>query len=741
MYKRIVLTLIGMACLAGGTLRAQTAGTDTNERTPIYDVKVIARNYGDSIVLRWAPSNAAVWIMGNIYGWNVKRELTSEEYVQSGRGSAVIDLADSAQQINGNDTFSLSILLNAKPIVPLTLEEMQQRYDSTNLYVGVAAQALYGPAAMNVTEENSEFYNYIFRKDQEQTQRQFLAYLAAEGHADVADALGLRFVDRNVKKNTTYLYTIQSLIPKRDLEVPEVMLLVPGDPFVRTEEFLVNEVGVRQLDGYTAAVYWPRNKLSGYFIERSEDKGKTWKKLNEIPTFARDPDKEAEAVFGEEVAALMAGNVVWFDSLGLDRSYRYRVSGFDAFGDYAPAKESEDFEMEDMIPPTVPILLFVQPTDNKTCNLQWIKDTVEEDLKGYVITFSDEPDGTWSRITDLLPPKTNQWVDEHAGERGRGYYRVFAQDQAGNISYSLSMCNNIEDEVPPAPPTGLDGLADSNGIVYLQWEKNPEKDVFGYRVYFANQEDHDFVELTEGVMEETCHCFDTLELHTLSRFRYYYVVAEDNSHNLSRPSDTIAVPVPDIVPPGVALLIDHTEEEESVTIHWLKSTSDDVASYHIYRKMKNQQQWRRLLVLDPDSLLGDTITFTDHPLPSRNAWQYCIEVFDDSRLTSGKSGEVTVHVYGSPTVKVEIRLTAESKKGSVKLEWNYDYRSEEEHYGVIYRAVNNGEYEAVGSFGRGERTFTDTGLKPGDKATYFIRLMLGHGRTSTPSNTVAVTGK
>ncbi|GEM_PF-1947505 len=737
---------LGVLLLWGGNASAQEplSATDTAEKAPLYEVKVIARNYGDSIVLRWAPTNAAVWIMGNIFGWDVSRELTSKEYEgkYGDRPDETILQSDSALQTeNGGRGTELSQRLNAKPIVPLTLEEMQKRYDSTNLYVGVAAQALYGPAAMEVTEQNSELTNYLFRKNQEQTQRQFLAYIAAEGHPEVADALGLRFVDRNIQKNTTYVYTLSSLIPAKELEVPDVMVMVPAEPFVRTDEFKVIEVGVKQADGYTAVVYWPRNKLSGYFIERSEDGGKSWKKINDIPIFAQDPDRETEEVFGRELAELMAGNVVYRDSLQLKKSYRYRVSGFDAFGDYAPAKESEPFEMVDLIPPGTPVLIYALPTDNKICTLQWGKDTLEPDFKGYVVTFCDEPDGVWSRITDILPPKTTQWVDEQAGERGRGYYRVFAIDEAGNISYSLALINNIEDVVPPMPPTGLDGMADSNGIVFLQWERNPEKDVLGYRVYFANQDDHDFVELTGGILEDSLCCFDTLDLHTLSPFRYYYVVAEDNSHNLSEPSDTVAIPVPDIVPPGVALLIDHTEENEFVTIHWLKSTSSDVASYHIYRKMKNQQQWRLIQVLYPDSLKGDTITFTDSPVPSRTAYQYCIEVFDQSRLTSGKTGEVTVHVYGSPTVKVDITLTSEVKKGGVNLKWNYDYRSEYDHYGVIYRNLNNGGFEAVGSFQRGETDFTDSSLQPGDKAEYYVQLVLGKGRRSTPSNTVKVTGR
>ena len=57
---------LGVLLLWGGNASAQEplSATDTAEKAPLYEVKVIARNYGDSIVLRWAPTNAAVWIMG-----------------------------------------------------------------------------------------------------------------------------------------------------------------------------------------------------------------------------------------------------------------------------------------------------------------------------------------------------------------------------------------------------------------------------------------------------------------------------------------------------------------------------------------------------------------------------------------------------------------------------------------------------------------------------------------------------
>ena len=68
-----------LACLTTGLqLSAQDTPTATEPDTlssisgeynqPMYDFTVVARSYGDSVVLRWAPQNAGVWLSANYYG-------------------------------------------------------------------------------------------------------------------------------------------------------------------------------------------------------------------------------------------------------------------------------------------------------------------------------------------------------------------------------------------------------------------------------------------------------------------------------------------------------------------------------------------------------------------------------------------------------------------------------------------------------------------------------------------------
>lgn len=725
----IQLFLIGLCLCAIMPLSAQvdnseamvTEETGDGPSQALYHYVVVARSYGDSIVLRWAPQNAGVWRLASHYGWNISRFKTEEE-----------------SAANPADTSFLK-LLTPQPIKALTLEEMKARYDTTHVYVGVAAQALYGKSYYN-PKESEGMENYIFRREQEQTQRQAMAYLAAEGHIDAADALGLRFVDRDVKKGEIYTYSIECLIPEHLADMPIQTIDVVNEPFERSDEELVPEIHFYQNTPFTVFVHWGKNKLSGYFVERSEDGGAHWTALNKAPIYGYDPDKETYEVFGEEIGRLLEGNVGTLDSLKLNKKYLYRVRAFDGFGDYTPWRKSAPFEMVDFIPPTVPVLQYIFPKDNKECPLEWTMDKQDDDLKGFVVTFSDDPSGPWHEVSDLLSPSTRKWTDQRAHDRGRGYYRIFAVDKSGNVSFSLSQINNIEDDVAPSAPTGIAGIVDTAGVVYLRWKTNPEKDILGYRVYFANQLDHDFIQKTSRREEET-HFWDTLSLHTLSKFIYYYVVAEDNSHNMSAPSDTLAIPVPDIVPPGVAVLMDYTQTDESVTFTWRQSTSNDVVAYVVYRKLENEKQWKAIRVISPAELVpGKNFLFTDYPEPSATNYQYCIEVFDNGRLSSGKTGQTTVRFRGAAVVEIPLTLKASlnKEKTCAELKFTYEYNSKKDYYGVIYKSVNGAPAYACASFHRGETSYTDCSLKAGDKVTYTIQMFLGTGKRSQVSKEATV---
>jgi hypothetical protein len=696
-------------------------------------VRLLVRTYGDSIVLRWATEDAGIWLTAKDYGWMIYRSASYDP-----EGVSSVD--------KYGDTIPYRAIKGG-PLKPLSLDEMMQRFDSTDFYAGVAAQALYGQFQYNVNEQgsraNADFLTLAAKQYQEQTQRHFMAMLAAECSPKVAEALALRFVDRSVVPGEYYEYMLQAMIPPQfaDIEDPEVVVL--NVPYQRQEDEMLPEINITQLDQYRVAVRWEKNKLSGYYIDRRSGSDSSWTCLNpDAPVWPMLPDSATRAVYGDSIAEWMEHEVLFFDSLQLGTSYTYRVRAFDAFGDKVDPRETESFSLVDFVAPAPPYVGEVIPIDNRICPIKWVQPGPTGDIAGYMVMFSTTLEGPWINVSGLLPKDATSYTDSNAYSRGRGYYRVFVADTAGNVNFSGSMINNIEDITPPASPKGLNAIADdTTGLVLLWWNRNTDADLQAYKVYFANQRDHEFIELTPGYIQDTFF-FDSVDISMLARACFYYVIAVDNNHNYSRPSDTLRVLLPDVLPPGVCVLEKVTQDVDTITITWRASVSEDVAAYYVYRKPRPAVNWECIAKITPDKVdKKGLIYFGDRPEGSIHPYSYCIEVRDSASNSSGMAGFAVAQVDPDREVKASIQLKASYKKGDVILTWKHDYDGRKDYYGVVYRKDNDGSFRDIGTFSRKENTFVDRDAPASSRCTYYIQFKLGRGRYTSPSNNVTVKTK
>ena len=67
----------------------------------------------------------------------------------------------------------------------------------------------------------------------------------------------------------------------------------------------------------------------------------------------------------------------------------------------------------------------------------------------------------------------------------RFYYKVAAISVDNDTVYSFHSYFFTLDQEPPSIPTGLKGTIDEKGIVSLEWNKNPDNDIRGYRVFLG----------------------------------------------------------------------------------------------------------------------------------------------------------------------------------------------------------------------------------------------------------------
>lgn len=747
--KKILLA-ITLLTAAAIPLRAQqpavTAPDSASADTVVWPsqavpIRLTARSYGDSIVIRWAVDNAGVWMAANQYGWDLYR--SSDDPADNSFFLDTVGIPDSLRSPQ-TDTVWMRHITAGGPLHPLTLDEMMARFTAENLYAGAAAQALYGTVRYDINRDEAlsttDFMGLAFHQYQEQTQRQFLAYLAAECDPQVASALALRYVDRDVKRGRLYEYNIESLVPQSLADVTGTSILVECKPFVRQPDEDMPELRITQLDASRAALRWQRNRLSGYFVERKCGKG-PWVRMNtKAPVWPMNPDKGTRAVYGDSIASWMESEVVFIDSLYIDSVYTYRVQAFDAFGDRTEWRSSEPFQMIDLVPPATPMVEPVVTERNSRCLVTWKVPYKDDDLVGYYIAFSATSGGPWKTISPMLKPESRYYIDSIADIHGRGFYRVFAVDTAGNVAYSSAVLNMIEDVTPPATPRGLRGIvSDSSGVLYLQWNANTDLDLLAYKVYYANQRDHEFIERSLGYIGDTFFV-DSINISTLTSEVFYYVVAVDRNHNYSVPSDTLRLRLPDFIAPGICLLDKMVQDADSVTLRWLASASDDVERYCIYRKLRTAPQWM-LVRMIPAADVDGTIVFVDSPEANNVPYTYAVEAIDSARNSSGYGGQAVVLFAPSNRFDADIDLTAKAdkKKGTVVLSWEIAYGGRKDYYGVVYRSADGGlTFDDVATFSRGETSWTDTKVGEGGTFLYYVELrLLGGGGVSNPSRTVS----
>ena len=145
-------------------------------------IHLLARSYGDSIVLRWAPEDYVSWQYLNAVGVNVIRY-------------TVPDLKRERKQLPQKDTLAFRLK-------PATLQQWQKLYPTTDSVAMIAAGALYSEGGF--TQEQSRHgvgeMGALLDVHDDQQFRFGMAVLASECRPDVAERLAMRLVDRNVKK-------------------------------------------------------------------------------------------------------------------------------------------------------------------------------------------------------------------------------------------------------------------------------------------------------------------------------------------------------------------------------------------------------------------------------------------------------------------------------------------------------------------------------------------------------------
>ncbi|MEL6533867.1 MAG: hypothetical protein AAFQ98_00580 [Bacteroidota bacterium] len=649
--KRAILLFIGLIGVTSTTVAQNVTSQG---------IQVLARPDEQVIRLRWAPTSAVDWELLNRYGYYIDRFTL----IRDG------ELLPEPTQLR----------LANEPIRPQPLANWEGLADA-NDYAAVAAQAIYGET-FELTEDYSSDIVQVIQKSRELEQRFSFALFAADQSFEVAMMSGLGFIDHTARADEKYLYRVYAALPEQLEPIDTGSVLVGRVDY----KPLPAVYDVQALFGDRAVmVSWERQNFDGvynsFLLEKSSDGGKTYQSVTDQPLINTTEGQQYQSRRAYKLDSLAENDV----------TYYYRVRGITAFGEVSPPSDSvfgQGF-LELSIPPQ----LTQWDTDDNTVDLAWEFPSANElPIAGFLVERSPSNSGPFVTIA-TLDDSQRSWQDPQP--LATNYYRVTAYRESTQRS-SFPVLVQLSDSIPPMTPMGITGTIDSAGLVSLRWAANEEPDFLGYRVFRSNFQSAEFVQMTEEPLTDNSWV-DTINLNSLTENIYYALVAVDQRYNESILSESLTLTRPDIVPPAAPVLTTLDAAETGVHLHYIASASEDVASYIIYRRGKNDAGWVPL----KEQSAEEAGEYLDESVTPNIPYAYTVVAVDDSGLESEPSRpKKGVFVRTMAEIQPEnLQVAIDREALTIRLTWKYDGAAQEfkvlrgpsEDQLFLYRTVTGGQ--------------------------------------------------
>lgn len=662
------------AALAQDTLLYRPSG----EQDTSSAIHVIAMYTGDSVVLRWAPSDEDVWLQLNHAGIIVRR--------------FSLDKSGLPQQDSRTQW----------TVAPWSLVQFEKQKDQLNDYMLIAAQCLHG------TYESASAKGLNLHGHRQEVNNRFgMALLAADFDPQAAKALAFRYADTDVTPDQLYLYEVYPadtslrirhgavLLPTRKIETP-----VPVIEKIEEEEGHV-------------VIKWRRagheEHFTAYQIEISED-GKKFRDVSTLPFLGGESSTYPSAFFSYRYAI---------------ENYRpayFRIKGITPYGVWSQPSISLKGQARDLTPTAIPSAVQLN-TDQMTGTVRfnW-KNPGDKDFAGTQIYRSTAFDGTYSIVQQNGLEKNVKYFEEILPDtRSIWYYKLAAVDTAGNKAYTRVFQAAFRDTIAPATPTGIVGTIDSLGVVRLHWLSNTESDLEGYQVYMANQADHIFTNMTSYPLQDTLWQ-DTITLKTFSEEIFYRVAAVDFHSHVSKWSEPLRLIRPDTIRPMPPSISGYRVEKDHILIRMSPGKSKDIVRHDLKRRKAGETNWKEIpnvdmakgIYLDYDVIAGETYT-------------YVLTSIDDAKLTCAHPAEISIACVDRTKPIPPAITTCTLQDEHIQLIWEQPEPDTKSI--IVYRSVNGGLFTTLAVL-EDTLTYVDKSIQKNTTYAYKIKTTWQDGQRS-----------
>ena len=647
---------------------------------------VQAKAYNDSIVLRFAPNDEHFWKKSIKSGFSIYRK-------------------------EGNNPYD-----SITTIKPWKIEQFATPKALQEEKTSIVAQCIYG--ANTATKEDG-----IFGQKSELEMRFGMTMLISEQSPLAADAAGLRFVDKNVKKGAVYSYMISS-----------AALASPfGNASVEIENKWVKNNDTTYCDAisqeHKIVLRWSKGvQYSAYRIERSDD-GKNFQNMTKTPLLFIENEKTQQEPF-----------FLYADSVGVNyKPFFYKIQGLNTFGEWATIGSTNGMA-KDLTPPSMPSISYGEQLKTGI-KIRWEYGATEPDFSHFKVLLSNKDDGEYKEIGSKIAAKTKEFELSNPIASNRAYYfKVAAVDTAGNMATSISKFVVVIDSIAPDAPNGFVGKIDTLGILHLSWDKNQEEDLVGYRVFVSDNPKEEFVAFHSNLLKNN-ELYDTVNINTLNHKMYFKLIAEDFLNNKSNFSKLLVLEKPDFIPPVTPLLLATESNQNGILLQWIPSTSDDVVKNIIFRcsQSDSTRKWTILKETDPYK----TTTFLDNTAQIEQLYLYTIQSFDAAGNASERSFSVNGRRFfdGKGATVQTINASQNPTSKSIDLTWktqqtNDDFLKKQSFYYFIYKAKGKEELAKYAQLSAEDSIFSDEEASEIGVYRYAMRVVYQDGKMSQLSKEI-----
>jgi hypothetical protein len=694
-FRSVRFSFLLLFIAASGNVRLHGQELSTKEHVSI---SVAARAYEDSVVIRWVPVNSAVWEAARRAGFQIVRVRISD--AQNG----VIDT-----------------LTKDGLVRPLSREQIAIRYGDKDKYVGIIDKTMYGE---QIKLKNKPAANLVDSALQGKTlldSRFLFAMFAASFSADAAKAGALRYVDKDVQAGGRYIYIVSTPAKMDHLIIDSGVVAVVNVHFPEQAPTGLRGLGMdRKME-----LHWDRNqvaKFDAYDIERSDDGGKSYHRLNTSPFFSplSVGSEDRPDSMGIKMNALLSQYQIFIDSLPENyKDYYYRIKGYDGFAEQSPYTEPIIVHGIDLTPPVPAFIDSISNIAAGTFKVFWRPNKTDADLDGYILLRASDVNGDYvSASANKIDKNSQSFIDSQAILGRNNFYVLYTIDTSGNIGKAPPRMAVFVDSIPPAKPTGLEGLVDSSGVVHLKWNRNAEPDIKGYKVYFSYSAGGEFSQVTSFAVADSFYQ-DTLSMKIINRQVFYKIAAIDYNSNPSVFSAVATLSKPILFAPVSPVAAAIYIQGAKIITEWNGSSSEGVIGYEIFRKAVGAE-WVSVanISLPP----ATDFVFTDSNFIFNTKYAYAVKAIDRSGLQSEPSFPVSI-VYRKadilPGVK-DLKVAFDPGKKGVLLSWG-DSGPEGCFY-IIYRSENDGPIMPMRFLDKPSDHFVDYRVKKGNTYYYAIRV-------------------